>query len=330
MPLLADVTLEGIKVTELVVGSVLGIAVGASAAFVPRLRPLLPIAGAVVGVLLLAGFDAADGWVVAAVLGTAGAVGGSSYLARSGSAPVPKPIVLAVATAVLGSALLGPAAAAMVEVPRPSVVVVFAAIAALASLASDRRLTATAVVAMAAWTSFGLFLCNPDTEGSSLVGSLLASMAVATTALAHLRDRSRPEVQHRRSPVQLDLPGRAVPLVLLLVWVGVHGADGREDTIIGGYACLGVLLVLPVAVGLSLLVPTDDRRAGVVSGRLLTAVQAPLVVVCSRIGGIRTTAERAALVSAACLAIATAVVALALGHQPRDQRGPDPTTIRGG
>ena len=83
------------------------------------------------------------------------------------------------------------------------------------------------------------------------------------------------------------------------------------------------LLVLPVAVFLARLVPDHDQRPTLLSGRLLTAVQAPLVVVCARVAGVRTTAERAILVSGACLALATAILALALGHRP-DLADPPP------
>lgn len=324
------VTLEGLKVTELVVGSLAGIGVGVAAGVAPRLRPSLPIAAAAVGALLLVGFRVADGWVVAAI----GLPALTTLVTRRRAASSRGTTAACATSAVLGAVLLMPAATSMVAVPRPVVIGAFAALAGLAALAADRRLSPTAVVAVAAWSAFGLFLCNPDTEGASLVGALLAAVATTATLVAVIQRRPHPDAfPERRSPPP-TAGGAAVPIVLLLVWIGAFGASGREETIIGGYACLGVLLVLPVAVGLAWLVPDHDQRPTQLSGRLLTAVQAPLVVVCARVAGVRTTAERAILVSGACLALATAVLTLALGHRPRPERrpstGPAPEPITDG
>jgi hypothetical protein len=316
VPLVLAASLDALHVTELVTGAAAGLALGGVAVAAPRAGRLLAPAAAVLAALALWALGLGSGWVVVAV--AVPALAAVVPLLDDAVPPVAA-TGLAVVAALAGAALLAPAAP---TVPRAAVVVGAAAVAALAAVPADRWLRPAALVALGAWTAFGLFLCSPDTERASLVGALMAATAVMTSLAAWVL----PGRAARSHPVP-RATGSAVPLVVLLVWVGAVGANQREEAIIAGYACLGVLLVLPVAAGLAALVPRPGSTPVRLRATLAVAVQAPLVVAVARLGGVRTTAERAAVVSLAALLLASAAVTLALGLGRRPDPIDDPTEL---
>ncbi|MEX1125918.1 MAG: hypothetical protein WD895_01565 [Acidimicrobiia bacterium] len=116
---------------------------------------------------------------------------------------------------------------------------------------------------MIAISAFGIWVTVPETEGARALLGASIPMALGT-----LR------------PVGAKLGyGGAFPLAGLLVWIVATGGEARPASIIGGWACIGALAILPH------LRPPPSRF--VESRRTLTVLlHAVLVLVASRIIGL--------------------------------------------
>jgi hypothetical protein len=134
----------------------------------------------------------------------------------------------------------------------------------------------------------GVYACVPDTEAPKvLLGALLA---VAVLGL-------EPRLRHRCG---------AAALTGLFVWVATFGGLGRGGSVVGGIACLGVVVLLP-------LVPrwTPTRWSSV----LAIVVQVAVVVYVSRGAGFEESAGSALLLSLAALAAGWVVLSAARGRR---------------
>jgi hypothetical protein len=125
----------------------------------------------------------------------------------------------------------------------------------------------------------GLYACVPDTEAPKvLLGALLAASVIG------LEPRLRPAI--------------GLPAVIgLFAWVAVFGGVGRPGSVVGGLACLGVLLL-----------PVPRGRLAPWGTVLLVVTQVALVAYEARVAGFETTIERALLLSVPAFAVAGFVV----------------------
>jgi hypothetical protein len=156
----------------------------------------------------------------------------------------------------------------------------------------------------------GVVLAVPDTE-SALTVFGAAAVAAGSGLVPRLRDRH---------PVALT------PLVALVVWSVVAGSAGRDVALIGGLACLGVLLADPAA--RALLALTGGNRR-VPPALLLVGVQIVVAGFASRLVTRSSGVAEALLLAGVVLAVAAAVLAFARDRARADGRpGPDADTVQ--
>jgi hypothetical protein len=168
---------------------------------------------------------------------------------------------------------------------RASVVVVALVGGALADGAD--RVTPRLVPALFAIGAVGIYFCVPDTEAPKvLLGALVAGAAIGL----------EPRLTSTRGVAMVTA---------LFAWIAGYGGVGRPGSVVGGLACLGVVLLLPVARWRA----TSAARTVIV---LLT--QCALVVYESRVAGFEHSAGRALLLSLPGFAVAGVVLAAA-GHE---------------
>jgi hypothetical protein len=158
----------------------------------------------------------------------------------------------------------------------------------------DRRYAQAGLgpVALAA-TATGVYLCVPDTEQAlPLVGAFLAVGLLGwPKPLASLGSAG------------------ACAAVGLIVWTAAAGGRGRAGSIVGGMACLGiVLLEPPVRSLLRARARPAPRKPWVRDALVIAGLHFGVVIVCSRIAGLRSSAEIAAIIAG--LTFAGACVAL--------------------
>jgi len=147
---------------------------------------------------------------------------------------------------------------------------------------------------------FGVYATVPDTEQALVL--LGASLPLALPGLI-----GRPRA--------LDALGAAgaYGAVGLLVWSVGAGGAARHSAIVGGLACLALLVVEPIGRSLArgpsrVMGAMPDSRIGALTA--LAAGQLALVYVCSRVAGLRDTVTAAALIAGAALLVGVAVLGL--------------------
>jgi hypothetical protein len=199
------------------------------------------------------------------------------YLAREGSWQA-RAVALAPGSVVLGAALPD---------GWPFWIRAVAAVAALVggvvAVEVDRR-APRLVPLLLAVGALGVYLCVPDTEVSKAVlGALVVAAALGL----------EPRLRHRCG---------ISAVVGLFVWAAAYGGLGRPGSVVGGIACLGVVLLIP-------LVPRwSPTRWAVVAA---VVVQVPLVVFVSRVAGFEESAWSALGLSAAAFAVGWVVLSAA-------------------
>jgi hypothetical protein len=83
---------------------------------------------------------------------------------------------------------------------------------------------------MVAISAFGIWATVPDTEAARVLLGVSLPMALGTVR-----------------PVRAAITyAGAFPLVAIMVWATAVGGEGRPASIIGGWACLGALIILPL------------------------------------------------------------------------------------
>jgi hypothetical protein len=141
-------------------------------------------------------------------------------------------------------------------------------------------------------TAAGVFAAVPDTEQAAVLLGASVPLGLAGWPLGHVRLG----------------PAGAGAAVALLVWVAAVGGRGREPSIVGAVACLGLLVTLPAGRWRA----RRTGRGGAV-GRthhvvvLVVGVHLAVVAVASRVAGIASDLEVAAPVAA--VAVLAALVA---------------------
>ncbi len=144
-------------------------------------------------------------------------------------------------------------------------------------------------------SAFGIWATVPDTEAARALLGVSLPMALGTVP-----------------PVRATLTyAGAFPVVALLVWATAVGGEGRPASIIGGWACLGALLILPLHRG-SLRSWLEARPV------LAVLLHALFVTVASRIIGLW---ESVGLATVAVLAFGIAAY-LGLGMLSKPQSEP--------
>lgn len=182
-------------------------------------------------------------------------------------------------------------------------VVVTASLGAALVARADEYLSPPGIgLPLMAASAAGVFAAVPDTEeAATLLGTAVAVAALGWPwGLARLG------------------PAGGAATTALLAWVVAVGGRGRPPSIVGGLACLGLLVAVPAVARLARRTRARARPAPVA---VVLGVQAAAVLVASRGAGIRSEMGAAVALSLLSAAIA-AVGALALagarpsqGHQ---------------
>jgi hypothetical protein len=163
----------------------------------------------------------------------------------------------------------------------------------------DRAYRATgATPVMLAITAFGVYVTTPDTDHAAIMFGAAVPIAL---------------LGWPRPLASLGAAGSYVAAAVL-AWIVVLDGAGRDGAVVGALACLGALVLEPV----TRLVAARDvngaradpapATAGWRAALPLVAVHAGLVLVCSRVAGLRTSAEAALVISAVGYAVAGAVL----------------------
>jgi hypothetical protein len=158
-----------------------------------------------------------------------------------------------------------------------------ALVAGVLSVEADRR-APRLVPLLLAVGALGVYLCVPDTEApKALFGALVAAAVLGL----------EPRLRHR---------GGVSAVVGLVAWTVAYGGVGRPGSVVGGIACLGVVLLL------SLVPRWSPTRWAVVTA---IVVQVALVLYVSRVAGFEESAWSAFGLSAAALAVGWVVLSAA-------------------
>jgi hypothetical protein len=154
-------------------------------------------------------------------------------------------------------------------------------------------------------TAGGIYATVPDTEQARVLLAVALPLAVLVR------------------PARSATLGRAGAVVVggLFVWVVVTGGHGRPGSIVGGLACGGLLLADPVARGLAGRTLLDRVPLGPVGGLGVGSAHLVVVLVASRVAGLRDSAAAAAFVAVGLL-VAVVAVLVAGGRGGRRLRSP--------
>jgi hypothetical protein len=108
-------------------------------------------------------------------------------------------------------------------------------------------------------------------------------------------------------------PGGTAAIVALMTWASVVDGYPRRGAVVGAVACFGVVVLLPV-MGIA---RVRVRAAPVV---IVIGVQLALVLVASRVAGLRDSAVAALAIAACAFIIGALVLRVALRRASRDSR----------
>ena len=145
---------------------------------------------------------------------------------------------------------------------------------------------------MLAATALGVYVTTPDTEHARV----LVGVALAIALLGWPRPLA-----------SLGTAGSFVA-VALVSWTAVVDGLGRPGAIVGGTACLGMLVIEP-PVRWVLGRPTSRPSPLPLRGALTVGVlHLGVVAACSRVAGLRTSAPQALVISAVAYALAAALL----------------------
>ena len=148
----------------------------------------------------------------------------------------------------------------------------------------------------------GVFLDVPDTEEMLVLLGVMAPLVLLGW------------------PLGLSRLGGAGSYMAVgtLIWAAAWGGIGRPGSVLGAIACLGVLLLVPLAY-------RGGEAISATSWPALVAVHLVVVGVASRVAGFRADAWEAAVIAVAALAAGlVATRALIRGDDDRHQRSYDP------
>jgi hypothetical protein len=152
-------------------------------------------------------------------------------------------------------------------------------------------------------TALGIYLTTPDTEHSAILLGAAAPVALLGC----------PGLVGRRPVASLGTGG-AFLAAALVAWVVALDGVGRDGAVVGGIACLGVFVLEPLTRGARHAASAGARPHAVLVG----AVHVGVVVVCSRVAGLRDSAVDALVLCALAYAVGTAL--LLGGRRPQRSR----------
>lgn len=118
-------------------------------------------------------------------------------------------------------------------------------------------------------TAFGIWATVPDTDSARVLLGASLTLAIATL----------PREGHLRLS-----PAGSFPLAGTLIWVAATGGEARHGSIIGAWACVGLLLILPLL---------TERVKGL-PGWLVVGAHVLLIFISSRLFGMWETGASAA------------------------------------
>lgn len=118
-------------------------------------------------------------------------------------------------------------------------------------------------------TAFGIWTTVPDTDSARVLLGAALPLALGTLP---------------REGLRLS-PAGSFPLAGVLMWVAATGGEGRHGSIVGAWACIGILLLLPLLA----------ERARRLPGWLVIGAHVLLVFISSRVFGLWETGTAAAL-----------------------------------
>lgn len=273
---------EAATAPELHVGLVAGaLAAGAVAAVRPLRRA--PVAVVTAAMAVATAWSLTDVWW--AVLGVAA-------LAAAAAGPATRSAFALLAVGILSLAVSAPSVAAGVFLA--AMVVVAAPALGEVTVARGPALAA----ALLAVSVAGIWASVPDTEEILLFGGALALPLLVTVA---------------SGLDQLDVGwtlATTAAVVGPVLWAAVLGGRGRPGSMVGGVACLGLLLVEPLARRITR--TTDSTRTPAALVGVLLVVQVAVVTTTARVAAAYAAVAPAVLVSTGALVTALAVVSLAL------------------
>jgi hypothetical protein len=274
-------------------GAVLGLVAAAVVALVARRagRPR-PWAGLAFGVAVVVGVAERSGV-------EAGTVAGLVLLAAGGHLAARRPTVVRVGAALPGAAIFTWAAAP--ESPSwavPTILAVTLVGGALLARFDEAFAPSGLPPVLLAVTTAGIYATTPDTEHAAIL--LGAAVPVA------LLGRPRPLAS-------LGAAGSFV-VAALMSWDVVVEGSGRDGAVVGGLACLGVLALEPLvrqacAPRSRGTVRDADAGVTVTQAILVVALHVAVVIVSSRVAGLRDSAVEALAICAIAYAGAAALLA---------------------
>lgn len=152
-------------------------------------------------------------------------------------------------------------------------------------------------------TVLGVYVTTPDTDHAVILAGAVLPVALLGALRLGLGPGSVLGLGSGLGP-GLGVVGSSL-VAGLVSWVVVTDGAGRPGAVVGGFACLGLLVLEPVVRRASRVRP--DTLA-------LATVHVVLVAVCSRVAGLRTPASQALAISAAAY-VAAAVLLVVLGRR---------------
>jgi hypothetical protein len=177
-------------------------------------------------------------------------------------------------------------------------IVVAAVIGGAATADFDRRWRRPSLgCGLVAITAFGIYVTIPDTEAALCILAPVAAVAVVAWPGGIVRLGS----------------GGAFAAVGVLAWVTAFGGVGRDGSIVGGLACLGLLVAEPLADWFAgvrgALIRHPTWRSAIGMG----LAQSALVLVTGRVAGFRDDKTVAAVIAGAALLLA-AITCVVIGQ----------------
>ena len=151
----------------------------------------------------------------------------------------------------------------------------------------------------------GMYSTLPDTEQVIVVMGVTLPLAFLGTPIA----------------LAAIGPG-AYGVVGLVGWVAAVGGRGRPGAVVGAIACLGVMLVEPLARRAMRARACSPRRPASVRTVLVILLQLAVVAVTTRVAGLEASAKSAAAISVIALAAAALALVLLLAPWPAASRPP--------
>lgn len=198
---------------------------------------------------------------------------------RAESDPGPAPWILIAVGAVMATLRGGLPGTLWVQFAAPTVIIFFGYWISAWNELPQRRIAGPLVFI----TAFGIWSTVPDTESARVLTGAVIPLSLATVSARGMR---------------LSTAG-ALPLAGILVWVAATGGEARHASIIGAWACVGLLVLLPLLGEMARRLPEW----------LVIGVHALFILVSSRVFGLWETAFPATI----GVAVVAGIVYVGLG-----------------